>query len=246
MAFPITTSQLQSLVELIPDSLKTTTINEFILNKYRLPSNENELNHYINTEENCTEMYNVRLKQETLKKLEEISERISRIVEQIAPDTFISRSSVLRDVLEQMIQYYTQNPLTKPVKKTDYVEFDPSDIVKLDKYIKHPKERSKLINEFIQVDYKPENVIRTTVSNGVGFSLSMNVDELARIKEIAKEYRVTKTDVYRHIVKALIIQLEEEHKQYITMEMESIVREYQELGYGEELEMVINKLKNEK
>jgi len=232
--------QLEKFKNLLPDSMRNKLLNDFVLTKYQLPSNEVELKKLINDDLN-TNFFKVRLKDESLEKLEQIIARIKLIAESINPGINITSSHVLRDVISQMNDYYSKNPVKKPTKKTVYYIIDQVDLNSLDKY-STSYERSKIINEFLQHEFTPSSIQKTSVASKAPVSLSMEKESLDRIEELTKKFGVKKTDVLRFAIKELIIRLKDEHHERISNQLESVIKEHQESGY--EIKNKLNQLLN--
>lgn len=231
--------QRKKIEELIPDRMRSRTIRNYLLNEYELPSG----NRFANIFKNVTDLEIVNhymFNDESFAKLDIFVKQANEIflLEQLTNQKDIvkgkaNRSSIMRDLLDQLINKYKDNPIpARKIKKNSFM-VPVGTKERISKLI--PKmERDITIEEFILEVYEgPKNLSdfrkRPTDTEKLNVGLDEEVfKKLDTLKENVNFEAETRSPFFRDAIEQMLEKL--------TTEMEVPVINVLEKHLGQTIE----------
>ncbi|UOE78408.1 hypothetical protein [Parageobacillus thermoglucosidasius] len=226
VSFVLRKGQIERFNKVIPEHLRTRLLRKFILNEYELPKDESELvSLFLEPEE--SEVYPFRLSEEVLERLDILVDKVNNYGEKLASQKTTNRSSIMRNIMDRIIEKYEKNPVSERKWKMKPVHVTKEQKELLQKYIDQ-REISAVLEDFILEEYKGPSVSvqelkRRPKEKMEILVITISDDATEYLKKIISQYRaedkVKMAHILRDAINQLIKKLENENPQKKALEL---------------------------
>ncbi|MEH6943104.1 hypothetical protein [Bacillus sp. JJ722] len=227
-SFSFPKGMIEKYQELIPPSKNKKVFRDFLFNKYSLPTSLETLQERMTN----VEIYPIRMNDQEIG-------QIDHFISQANSTEFISRSAIVRDVYQMIIEHYKSNPLTPSETKRQTFKVPIGTKRNLSHYIEDGY-RSYELSSFILESYVPSNdfpSIRGQATEGLDFISEIEVFDY--LDQIAEEYsfKSGRTKLFRDAMTQFqeYIQENSPKKAMLELKLEQLLEDYSKIVTKEEI-----------
>lgn len=247
ISFVFKKGQVEAYNRVIPASKRSRILRQYTINQYQLP-NEKQLKKMIKESKDMEkEVYPFHMDEFSLTRLDGFVKQLSEY------GSDVSRSLIMRDILEQIIEKYTNNPLsleTKSIKKLFHVPVGTKK--KLAQYIAD-RDRTATFDDFILNEYSgpslPAKELKKKPKEGSEtVMLSLDEDSIEYLDALAEANEVKRAHILRDVVSQLLEKLEKENpiKKSLEYQLKKTISELEQHASADEIMEVISEYKVKK
>lgn len=236
VSFSLFDGQAATFKNMVDPSIQSKMLRKFILSDYKLPSNLEDLS---------KEPDKIQLKIEKFYFDDNTNLRLNELVNRVKEEGFkANRSSLMRDIMKQMIANLKTNEQVSPTKRelkhsSFYFEKGTKDI--LEQLISF-RDRNAVIERFILEEYKPSHDLSLFLEKPLEVeSMRVSIDKEAfnRLDQFVDEIgvkKITRTSLMRDVIMQLITKLShtDARKVIVEKKLNAAIAEFEEV-FGHEV-----------
>ncbi|MEK5393979.1 hypothetical protein NSQ59_27145 [Margalitia sp. FSL K6-0131] len=234
VSFSFIPGSLEQYRALVPQYRSSYLLQHYLLNEYRLPDILECL------QENVTnvEVEPIWLSEESIQKIDLL------VGEALNKGVVITKSSIIRDIISQLISKYTKNPISPSEQKAQAFKVPKGTKQTLNKLIGE-KVRTYEVANFIMNNYVPSNEFPSIRGQETeDFFLMTDIEVFNKMDQLVEEYGLKngRTKIFRDVIKQFINSFgsNASEKSKLQHELKKVILEYKKIEDPEVIKGQVN------